>query len=130
MTDLDARYGRTRSWSRRERAIGIAVGLAVLVTATLWVWWVGTDPSRTSLQSRDIGFSIVEDSTVEVTFEVTVEPGTEVTCALEALNSAYTIVGWLEVELPVAEERTTAHRAEVRTAEPATTGLVSECWLS
>ena len=130
MTHLEARYGRTRAWSRRERLLGIVAGLAVLLTATLWVWWVGTDPARTALQSRDIAFEIVDDSTVEVIFEVTVEPGTPVTCAVEALNTAYTIVGWREVELPGADTQTATHRVEVRTTEPATTGLVSECWLS
>ncbi|ERG64986.1 hypothetical protein L332_11095 [Agrococcus pavilionensis RW1] len=129
MTHLEARYGRTRAWSRRERALGIVAGLAVLVTATLWVWSLGTDLSRTTLQTRDLGFEIVDDSTIEVVFEVTVEPGTPVSCAVEALNSAYTIVGWRETDLPASERRTETHVLEVRTTERPTTGLVSECWL-
>jgi hypothetical protein len=130
MTHLEARYGRTRAWSRRERLLGIGAGVAMLLAATLWVWWVGTDPARTALQTRDIGFEIVDDSTVEVIFEVTVDPGTPVSCAVEALNSSYTIVGWREIDLPAAEARTATHVLEVRTTERPTTGLVSECWLS
>jgi hypothetical protein len=130
MTDLRARYGRTRSWSRREKLIGIAAGLAMLVTATLWVWWVGTDPARTSLQSRDIAYEIVDDTTIRVVFEVSVETGTRVTCAVEALSSAYSIVGWTEVDLPPADAHTATHVVELRTSQRPTTGLVSECWLS
>ena len=129
MTDLEARYGRTRSRTRREKILGISVGLAVLLVATLWVWWVGTDPAATQLQSRTIGHEIVDETTVEVIFEVSVEPGTVVECGVEALNTAYGVVGWLQPELPPADSFTTTHVVQVRTSELATTGLVSECWV-
>lgn len=130
MTDLEARYGRSRNWSRRQRRIGIAAGVAALALATLALWWVGTEPGRTALQTRDLGFTIVDASTVEVIFEVSVDAGTEVSCAVEALNSGYSVVGWVELDLPASEGFTSIHRVEVRTSEQATTGLVSECWLS
>ncbi|WP_347756378.1 DUF4307 domain-containing protein [Agrococcus sp. ProA11] len=129
MTDLEARYGRTRSRTRREKALGIGVGVAILLTATLWVWWVGTDPASTQLQSRTIGHTIVDDASVEVVFEVSVEAGTPVECAVQALNPAYGVVGWLQLDLPAAEAFTSTHVVQVRTSELATTGLVSECWV-
>jgi hypothetical protein len=130
MTDLAARYGRTRSRTRREKILGLSVGVAILLAATLWVWWVGTEPGTTQLQSRTIGHEIVDDSTVEVIFEVSVEPGTGVECALEALDTAYGIVGWVQVELPPTDAFTSTHVVPVRTSELATTGLVSECWVT
>jgi hypothetical protein len=130
MTDLQARYGRTRSWSRRQRLLGIAAGLVMLITATLWIWWVGTDPARTSLQARDLGYEIVDDTTIRVVFDVSVEAGTPVTCAVEALSSDYSIVGWQEVELPASDAFSSTHVVELRTSKRPTTGLVSECWLS
>jgi len=129
MTDLEARYGRTPSRSRRERIVGIGVLVAILLAATLWVWWVGTEQSSTQLQSRTIGHEIVDGTTVQVILEVSVESGTTVECAIEALNTAYGIVGWVQLELPPAEAFTTTHVVEVRTSELATTGLVSECWV-
>ncbi len=129
MTHLDARYGRTPSRSRRERLLGIGVLVAILLAATMWVWWVGTEQDSTQLQTRNIGMEIVDDATVEVVFEVSVEPGTVVECGIEALNTAYGIVGWVQLELPPAEAFTTTHVVEVRTSELATTGLVSECWV-
>ncbi len=129
MTHLEARYGRTPARSRRERLLGVGVLVAILLGATLWVWWVGTEQESTQLQSRDIGMTIVDDSRVEVVFEVSVEPGTVVECGVEALNTAYGIVGWVQLELPPAERFTSTHVVEVRTSELATTGLVSECWV-
>ncbi|MCH1882400.1 DUF4307 domain-containing protein [Agrococcus sp. ARC_14] len=129
MTDLEARYGRTRSRTRREKILGIAVGVAILLAATMWVWWVGTDPASTQLQTRTIGHEIVDDASVEVIFEVSVDAGTPVECAVEALNQAYGIVGWVQLELPPAEAFTSTHVVDVRTSELATTGLVSECWV-
>jgi hypothetical protein len=130
MTDLEARYGRTRSRTRRERMLGWIVGVGILLAATLWVWWVGTDPASTQLQARDIGHEIVDDTTVVVLFEVSVDPGTPVTCGVEALNTAYSIVGWVQVDFPASDTFTSTHRVEVRTRELATTGLVSECWVT
>lgn len=129
MTALEARYGRTRSRTRREKILGIGVGVAILVVATLWVWWVGTDPAATQLQSRTIGHEVVDDSTVRVIFEVSVESGTPVECAVEALNTAFGIVGWVQLDLSPTDAFTSTHAVEVRTSEPATTGLVSECWV-
>lgn len=130
MTDLDARYGRSRVHSRRERVLGWTVGIGILLLAVAWVWWVGTDPASTQLQSRTIGYEVEDDSTTIVTFDVSVDAGSPVTCAVSALNAAHGIVGWVELDLPPTEAFTTSHRVEVRTTEAATTGLVSECWVT
>ena len=130
MTDLEARYRRTRSGTRRERLLGWIVGVGLLLEATLWVWWGGPDAHSTPPQARDIGHEIVDDTTVVVLFEVSVDPGTPVTCGVEALNTAYSIVGWVQVDFPASDAFTSTHRVEVRTSELATTGLVSECWVT
>ena len=130
MTDLDARYGRTRARTQRERTLGWIVGVGILLVSVAWVWWVGTDPASAQLQSRDIGYVVEDDATTVVTFEVSVDAGTPVRCAVEALNTAFGIVGWVEVDLPPADIYTTSHRVELRTSERASNGLVSECWVT
>lgn len=130
MTDLDARYGRTRSRSRRERLLAWIVGIGVLTTAVAWVWWVGTDPARTSIQARDLGFEIVDDTHVEVLFDVAVAPGTPVRCGVQALDASYSVVGWRVVDIPATEALGSTHRVELRTSARPTTGLVWECWLA
>lgn len=130
MTDLEARYGRTRARTPREVRLRWTVGLGTLLLAVVLVWWVGTDPASTQLQSRTIGYDVQDESTVVVAFEVSVDAGAGVSCAIEALNSAYGVVGWVEVDLPPADALTTSHRVEVRTSEMASTGLVSQCWVT
>lgn len=129
MTDLDARYGRRRARSRRERILGWSVGIAVLLAATLGIWWVGTDPASTQLQSRTVGYEIADDTAVEVIYEVSVDPGTEVSCTIEALSTSYGVVGWVRIDLPPSDTHTTTYVQDVRTSEQATTGLASDCWL-
>ncbi len=130
MTDLDARYGRSRVRTPRERRLWWSVALGILLVVVAWVWWVATDPASAQLQARTIGFEIEDDTTMAVAFDVSVDAGTPVRCAVEALNAAHGIVGWVELDLPPADAHTTSHRVEVRTTEPAVNGLVSECWVT
>ena len=51
-------------------------------------------------------------------------------CALQALNAEFAIVGWKIVELPGGTERTRAFVENVRVTEPAVTGLIYRCWLT
>ena len=57
-------------------------------------------------------------------------PGTTASCALEALNEKYAVIGWKIVELPASSERTRSFTDVVRTSEPAVTGLIYRCWLT
>lgn len=130
MTHLDARYGRSRGLTERQRKLAASVGVGILLLAVAWVWWVATDPASPQLDSRTIGFEIQDDSTAVVAFDVSVDAGTPVRCAVEAVNAAQGIVGWVELDLPPADAHTTGHRVEVRTSEAAVNGLVSECWVT
>ena len=58
-----------------------------------------------------------------------VNPGTDVTCAIQALNESFGIVGWKIVELGRASERTRVFTETLRTAEQPVTGLPYRCWL-
>ncbi|GAA3610602.1 DUF4307 domain-containing protein [Agrococcus terreus] len=128
MTDLAARYGRRTAAPRTRRAWWIA-GVAALTLVVGALWWISSDPLSPTVQSQDISHAVVDDSTIEVRFAVTVDPGTPVTCAVQALDLSYGIVGWVEVPLEAAEVPTSTHAVQLRTAAPAANGLVSECWV-
>jgi hypothetical protein len=132
MTDtaVAERYGRTPTDRRRRRTLAIIAAAAVLVVVVAWVVWVGLFSPTAGLETRDTGYAIRSDSSVDIRFEVTADPGTAVSCALQALNEQFAIVGWKVVELPPGEDRTRAFVENVRVTEPAVTGLIYRCWLT
>ena len=128
-TRLDERYGRTARSARNNTVIGVvtAVGFAAVLGA--WLWWGGVLETPSQLQYRDVAHTIVDETEVSVTYEITAAPGTEVACAVQALNASYGIVGWRIVEIPASDRWTRVFDTTLRTSEPAVTGLLYECWL-
>lgn len=127
---LATRYGRTPGSSRRRTVVAAGVGVAVLIVVAVWVIWVGLFGPGASFEARDVGHVIEADGSVEVRFDITTEPGTAVSCALQALNEQFAIVGWKVIEIPPGEARTRTFEQIVRTTETPTTGLIYRCWLT
>jgi len=129
-TDLDSRYGRTRSNAKRTKWLAwSAVGGFVVVIAA-WLIWGGLLGAPAQLEVRDVGHTIIDDGLVEVGYELNAEPGASVSCAIQALNSSFSIVGWKIIDVPVSNERTRSLSETVRTTELAVTGLIYRCWLT
>ena len=129
-TDLDARYGRTPAIRNRQRVIAWTAAIAVVVVFVAWVVWVAFDGTSATIETRDIGHSIVDESTVRVSFELSVTPGTAVECTLQVQNEHHAVVGWKHVEIPASDTFTRTFTETVRTVEPGVTGLLHSCWLS
>jgi Domain of unknown function (DUF4307) len=126
---LDARYGRSpRSPSRRRLLLAIVAVVSVAVFIG-WIIWAGLLGSGVQLEARDTGHVIVSDSLVQVRFDLSVDPGAKVGCAIEGLNESFTVVGWKVVDVPASEQRTRSLSESVRTSEQAVTGLIYRCWL-
>jgi len=128
-TRLDERYGRTARSSRTNRATGVVTAVGFTVVLGAWLWWGGVLETPSQLQYRDVAHTIVDETEVSVTYEITAAPGTTATCAVQALNASYGIVGWRIVEIPVGDRWTRVFDTTLRTSEPAVTGLLYECWL-
>jgi len=129
VTDLDARYGRRSPSTRRIAIWATAIGLVVAAL----VWFVWAQPIDTSPQAtwRDTGYVIVDPSReIVAEWEVTVEPGHPVQCALYAMNSAFAVIGWKVVDLPASDQRIRQFRDSILTTEPPVTGLVYRCWVA
>lgn len=129
-TALDARYGRTPGRRIRARWLAVAVGAVVVVVVVAWVLWAGLFGTTASIETQDIGATIVDSSTVDLREQVTVDPGTEVTCSFQALDADFAIVGWKIVHLPAVNERNRVFTERLRTSAPAVSGLIGSCWLT
>jgi len=129
-TDLDARYGRTPKGRGRDRRLLwiVASGFALVLVA--WVVWAGLDGAAPQLEARDTRHSIIDEHSVSVTFEVSMPTGSSASCAVEALNQNFTIVGWKVVDLPPSDRYTRSVTEIIRTSELSNTGLIYRCWLT
>lgn len=129
-TNLDARYGRPAGGRRRDRRLlwVVAGGFALVLVA--WVVWAGLDGSAPQIEARDTRHSIIDEHSVSVTFEVSMPAGRTASCAVEALNENFTIVGWKVVDLPPSDRYTRSVTESIRTTELSNTGLIYRCWLT
>ena len=128
---LDARYGRTRPNRTRDRFLLIAGAVAVAIVLVAWVVWAGLDGSKPSVEATDTGHVLMNDErAVEVSWTLSVPPGNETACIVQALDDDFTVVGWKVVEIPASDRHLREFTETVRVAQEANTGLISQCWLS
>lgn len=127
-TQLDERYGRTSTRRRRDRWIIGAVAAGFVVVFAAWVIWAGLDGSSPTISAQDTKHTIIDSHSVSVTFEVSMPAGTTASCAVQALNEDFSIVGWKIVDIPASQTYTRSFTETVLTARQSNTGLISECW--
>ncbi|GAB3607315.1 hypothetical protein GCM10027413_27240 [Conyzicola nivalis] len=128
--ELDRRYGRTRGNVRRTRGIVIGTAIAFVVALVAWLVWGGLLSANSDFEVVDTGHTVVDDTLVQVRYQLTVAPGSTMSCALQAQNSTFAIVGWNIVDVPASDRRVRTLGAEIRTTELAVTGLIYRCWLT
>lgn len=126
---LDERYGRTPGDDAKRKRILVIGGVLFTVVFGAWVVWGGLSGTNATLEVRELGYSDVTPTSITVNWEVSVDPGTDVSCAVQALNENFGIVGWKVLELGPSDQRTRAFSETLRTAEQAVTGLPYGCWL-
>lgn len=78
------RYGPDRA--ARPGWVPVLLG-ATLVAAIVLAAWLGLRTGSVPIEGHDVGFRVLGDDAVVVTFDVTrAEPGRAATCRIEALN--------------------------------------------
>lgn len=128
--ELDARYGRTVGdrWRTRLLWLVAAVGLAVVLVA--WLVWGGLFEAPAQLEARNAGYEVLAPDEIKIQWNLTVPPGTATSCAVQALNAQFAVVGWKVVEVPPSQLRTRTLSEVVRTSEQPDSGLIYRCWLN
>jgi hypothetical protein len=119
------RYGRPPSRGRRTALVVVAV--LALGAALAWVVWAGLAQARADVRWSDVGFVIVGDTAVQVTYDIGKDPDATVVCSLRALDRHKTAVGVAEVTIGPTHRRVTRRTDTVRTSAQAVTGTVREC---
>ncbi|MCU1407534.1 MAG: hypothetical protein JWQ43_3837 [Glaciihabitans sp.] len=127
--EIDARYGRTPRAKQRKRLFAFTAAGGFVVVLAAWLFWGGVIDGLETVDAQNTGHTILSDSEVEVTWQLTATPGQDVDCALQALNESFGIIGWKIVHIPGATERTQSLTEVVRTSEQSVTGLIYRCWL-
>jgi hypothetical protein len=128
-SDLNARYGRTSNRRRRNIIFAIIFGGAILIVFAAWAIWVGLFQPTASIDFDSTGQSSVTASELKVNWQVSVNPGTTTECAIQALDQNFGIVGWKIVVLGPSSLSTRRVSTIVRTAQPAVSGNVYQCWI-
>jgi hypothetical protein len=131
-----ARPGGTDPWDesdgvrpRPKLSVGarIAVTLALAAGVAIAAWFTIVDTQRDPVTFTDVGFSVTSAEAVDVTFDVSMPPGTEAACTVTALSKNFAEVGAVDVEVGPDSTRTARHTVTIATTELATTGVVDHC---
>lgn len=117
----------TRSGRRRTVALSVAGGLVGLAVA-----WVGyQNISSTPVSGDQLAFTLIDDSTVSIRFDVTRDdPSQPAVCILRARSFDGTETGRREVYVPPSTDGVTTLESTVRTSEPPVASDVYGCGLT
>jgi hypothetical protein len=123
----EARRGPSRLDGRSRRRWWVVGTVAVVLMSALAVWF-GLEATTGRVHWTNTGHVIVSGSQVDVRFDLSREPSREVTCRLEAQDAAHAVVGRADVTVSPSQASPSRHVESVRTAAPAVTGYVAQCW--
>ena len=100
--------------------IGILLGCAVAV-------WLGLASTVGKPSAENLGYRVIDDRTVDVTYRVRRPISRDVTCAIRAMDKGFGTVGLVEVHIPGSDTSSVQRTTRVRTTTRAVTGLVRSC---
>jgi len=92
--------------------------------------WFGLASTVGRPSWTNLGYRVIDDRTVEVTYLVSRPIGRDVTCAIGALDRSFATVGLVEVRVPSSDGSSVQLTTRVRTTARAVTGLVRSCSVS
>lgn len=117
------RYGAplvSRRTARLLTALAAVVFLAVVLMVAL-------PNSDSSVHSEVYSYDHLDDDVIAVEYVVTMEPGTEASCRIQALNKGRAQVGFVETTIPAQQEKRTAHQVEISTQGEAVSAEIISC---
>ena len=100
-------------------ALGIGGGIALAV-------WFGLAATLGQPSWQTYGYSVVDDQSVKVTFDVTRPDGLPLTCTVQAMARDFSTVGRVDAAIPQSDTETTLAGQLVELSLEAVVGLLRE----
>lgn len=122
---LATRYGQRTQLTTRSKKFLATLGVAAITAVAIYFGLA----NYTGLEYREISFSVVDESSVELTFDLTKPKESIAVCSLQALNEQFGVVGYKEIEVSEQQTQTVRLSVSINTIELATTALVDDCRL-
>ena len=110
--------GMTRWWVVSTIGILLGCGLAI---------WFGLASTLGKPTWTNLGYDVIDDRNVDVTYLVSRPSGRDVTCVIRALDQSFGTVGQLEVAIAGSDDQSVKLTTRVNTTTRAVTGLVKSC---
>jgi hypothetical protein len=122
---LEQRYGVGTTLTK-DRVFAIIIGSLALVAFLVWALIFTIDDAQ-KISTREVGFTVNDEFSTEVVFEVTRKPGQKVICDVQVLSQSYAVVGFKTIAVEPSGNPSVVVSTVVNTTELGTTGLVDSC---
>lgn len=120
---LAQRYGGPLVGRRTSRVL-IALAAAVFLAVVILV---GVQVSGSPVRYEVTAYEHLGEDVIAVDYQVTMDPGTEASCRIQALNEGRAQVGFVETVVPAQESRISAHHVEIATQGEAVSAEIVDC---
>ena len=117
------RYGGPILSPRLGRILVAVLAIGFLATVVL----IGIRFADQPVKAELLTYEHVAEDRIMVSFSVTMKPGTEAECAVQAMNEGRAQVGFVEVHVPAQEQRRSSHQVEIATQGEAVSAEVPGC---
>jgi hypothetical protein len=104
----------------------VVATIGILLGCAMAVWW-GLASSVGKPSWTVLGYHVIDDRTVDVSYLVERPSDREVTCVIRALDRSFATVGRIEVRVPASNVSSVNRTTRLRTTGRAVTGEVQSC---
>ena len=122
---LQRRYGLGKT-KKRDRVWAIAIASLAVVGFLVWAIIFTVDDAN-RITTRDVGFTVNDEFSTEVVFEVSRNLGQSVVCDVQVLSQSFAVVGLKTLTVEPSAQRSVVISTTVTTTELGTSGLVAGC---
>ncbi|AYG02598.1 DUF4307 domain-containing protein [Gryllotalpicola protaetiae] len=128
---LAGRYGDTARRRLTTRWLLVGLGGFIAIVMIAWaVWGSGLGSKASNLQFTATASNTIDAQHITVSFTVDAPAHTAISCAVEAQNIGFTVVGYDVVHLKPTPKTHQVVTKSLITYEPAVSGSLDKCWLT